>query len=122
MKKLIGIILVLAIVAVGGYYAYDTYLSPEAVAEKNLMGEWVGSYEIGGFTFKEEGALSINVLGTSAEGKYTADFETGEMSITYTLLGLSHERSYTFEVTESTLTLTDTKLGITSNYSKVTTE
>lgn len=122
MKKVIGLVLVLAIIATAGYFAYDLYFSPEATAERNLMGEWIGSYEIGGFTFEEEGNVKINIKSVSTDGKYTANFETGEISITYTLLGLSYEKDYTFEVTETSLKLTDKTFGVTSNYTKVVAE
>lgn len=122
MKKVIGFILVLAIVATAGYFAYDLYFSPEATAERNLMGEWVGSNEIGGLEFGEEGNVKISIKSVSTDGKYTANFETGELSITYSLLGLSYEMDYIFEVTETTLTLTDKTFNVTTNYTKVVTE
>ncbi len=121
MKKLIGFILVIAI-AVGGYFAYTTYFSPEATAERNLMGEWVGSYEIGSIVFEEEGVIKLKVGNISTDGSYTADYETGKISFTYSILGFSYEKEYDFEVTETSLTLTDNKLDITLNYTKVVEE
>lgn len=118
MKKLISLVLVVAVIAVAGYFVYDLYLSPEATAERNLMGKWVGSYEIGGFTFEEDGVVRINVGKISTDGTYTVDFETGDISITYSALGLSYEKDYSFDVTESTLKLTDKTLGVTLDYTK----
>ena len=119
MKKVIGIVLVVAIIATAGYFAYDLYFSKEATAERNLMGEWMGSsFEIGGFTFEEDGVLKINIGNLSADGKYTVNYETGEMSMSYSLLGLSYEKEYTFDVTENSLKLTDKTLGVTTNYIK----
>ena len=119
MKKFIAFILALAIIAVAGYFAYDLYFSKEATAERNLMGEWIGSsFEIGGFTFEEDGVLKINIGNLSSDGKYTVDYETGEMSMEYSFAGLSYEKEYTFDVTENSLKLTDKTLGITTNYIK----
>ena len=119
MKKFIGLILVVAIIAAAGYFSYDLYFSKEATAERNLMGEWIGSnYEIGGFTFEEDGVLKINIGNLSADGKYTVNYETGEMSMEYSWGGLSYEKEYTFDVTEDSLKLTDKTLGITTNYIK----
>ncbi len=117
MKKVLIAILVVAIIATGGILIYMKSQSPE----KQILGKWEGSHEIGSFEFKEDGAVTIGISKLSADGTYSINKDTSELSITYSLLGISYTRTYDFLLEDNVLTLTDQTLtNVQLVYSRVT--
>ncbi|NLO46190.1 MAG: hypothetical protein GX107_06825 [Clostridiales bacterium] len=102
MKKLLIAALVIVIGGVGIIW-YMQCQKPE----NQIVGQWKGSYEIGSFDFKKDGAVTVGFVGLSADGEYEIDSDNSVISITYTLLGISYTKKYDFVLEKNKLTLTD---------------
>ncbi len=102
MRKLLIAALVIAI-AVAAVVLYKQSQTPE----RQILGKWTGSYEIGSFNFKDDGTVTISFSNLSSEGSYDLNSETSVLSISYKLLGISYTKHYIFALNENMLTLTD---------------
>lgn len=108
MKKVLSIILVVAVIACIGvsFAGCDDAFAPKL--EKEIVGTW--TYEGGQITFREDGTVSgtLPILSTvSLNGTYTVNNEANQVSVNYSLpLGLSKETVFNVTVEEDTLTVT----------------
>ena len=119
MKKLLVIILVVAVVAfvgvkfVGGDEAgnlisegIDSLFAPKL--EKAIVGSWVSENNLT-CTFREDGSWSGNIVGLEAvslNGTYTVDSENGKLTLTYTALGASVSKELDASIEEDVLKIT----------------
>ena len=119
MKKLLVIILVVAVVAfvgvkfVGGDEAgnlisegIDSLFTPKL--EKAIVGSWVSENNLT-CTFREDGSWSGNIVGLEAvslNGTYTVDSENGKLTLTYTALGTSVSKELDASIEEDVLKIT----------------
>lgn len=102
MKKFLIAAIVIVIAGVGVMY----YLQSQK-PEKQIIGQWTGTYEIGSFDFRDDGTVTVGFASLSAEGEYTVDSENSVLSIKYSLLGVSYTKKYDFILEKNRLTLTD---------------
>lgn len=101
MKKIIpiaAIVLVLVAVVCG--------CSLRKSPAKQILGAWEGENEIGSLVFKEDGIVTVGIVGLSTDGRYVMDADAGTLSITYTALGISYTKEYSFVIDGDALTLT----------------
>lgn len=119
MKKIIALILVVAVLGVGGWLVYDKVITNP---ERLIVGEWKNDSGVGSYTFNEDGTMSgkiETVLGDpSINGTYSINREAGTITITYTLLSISYNDTRNFTIEDGKLTLTDTSTNTTSTFTK----
>lgn len=117
-------VVVIALLAFTAFFVLDAYNKgtignkAEKVADsftEDLIGTWQGEYSISRITFKEEGKVSLTILGASLNGEYQDSYdlekETHTLKVKYTTsFGVSVEAYYIAEINENQLSLIDTRL------------
>lgn len=121
MKKVLSIVLVIAVMACigAGFAGCDKVFAPKL--EKEIVGTWVSDNGLLSYTFREDGTMSGNIeaIGViSVNGTYTVDNETNKVSVKYTVLGISYDKELTANLGEEIYTLTDQTLGVTTVYTR----
>ena len=121
MKKVLSIVLVIAVMACigAGFAGCDKVFAPKL--EKEIVGTWVSDNGLLSYTFREDGTMSGNIeaIGViSVNGTYTVDNETNKVSVKYTVLGISYDKELTADLGEEIYTLTDQTLGVTTVYTR----
>lgn len=120
MKKILSIVLVIAVMACVcvGFTGCDEMFAPKL--EKEIVGTW--TTDNSQLTFREDGTLSgtIPFIGSvSFNGTYTVNNETNQVTITYSLpLGLSKDTVFNVTVEEDTLTATGGIFDTTTVYTR----
>lgn len=127
MKKLISLVLTIAVLAVG----YVALTSSTLYAEYEIKGSWRDSTGTTGYEFKDDGVCTVTFINVtlplvgeydgSIDGVYTiSKGEDGNMyvEISYTIPVISYTitNEYMMEVGSSTLTLTDPDSGSSTIY------
>ena len=120
MKKVLSIVLVIAVLAcVGaGFAGCDKILAPKL--EKEIVGTWTSDNSQ--LAFREDGTMSgtIPFIGSvSLNGTYTVNNETNQVTITYSLpLGLSKDTVFNVTIEDDTLTATGGIFDTTTVYTR----
>lgn len=124
MKKVLSIVLVIAVIAcVGaGFAGCDKIFAPKL--EKEIVGTWITESGLA-ITFREDGTVSgtFDFIGSlSIDGKYTVDSENSKVTISYSILGISYNKECDASIEEDVLSLTtEALLGtdtITTKYTR----
>ena len=109
MKKVLSVILVVAVIAcigVGfsGCDVLDEILEPKL--DKQIIGTWVT--EDSSITFREDGTVTMSLpflSSVSVNGTYTVNNETNQVTVTYNLiLGLSQTSVFNVSIEDDVLT------------------
>lgn len=121
MKKILAVVLVVAVLAGAGLIGWNVYEKEVLLNPENqILGQWESENGILSYVFREDGTMSGNIdaiLGTvSVNGKYSVDKETNQVTLTYTLYSISYTDVKSFVIENDTLTLTDTKTNISVTY------
>lgn len=131
--KIIIAVVVVALLAFTAFYLVDAYNSgkighkAEKVSESfvdEIKGSWQGKYSISGIDFKDDGKMTITLLGISLNGTYSDkyDLEREEHTLTMTYsssIGVSVTRSFTADVQGDKLELTDVQApSVTMTYTR----
>ncbi|MBQ3499003.1 MAG: hypothetical protein IJA87_07750 [Clostridia bacterium] len=122
MKKVLSIVLVIAVMACigAGFTGCDKVFAPKL--EKEIVGTWVSDNSQ--ITFREDGSLSGTVpfLGSvSLNGTYTVNSDTNQVTVTYSLpLGLSKDTIFNVVIEEDTLTVSGGLFETTTVYTRQT--
>ena len=121
MKKILAVVLVVAVLAGAGLIGWNVYEKEVLLNPENqILGEWESENGILSYIFREDGTMSGNIdafLGTvSVNGTYSVDRETNQVTLTYTLYSISYTDVKSFVIENDTLTLTDTKTNISVTY------
>lgn len=111
MKKIIAAVLVIAIIAAGGFLVYNkVIMSPK----RQIVGTWENA-EIPnlGYTFNKDGTMTgtvnLPLFGeVTINGTYTMDEKAGTIDIVYTYLSISYTDKRNFVLEGDNLTLSDT--------------
>ena len=124
MKKILIIVLAVALLASTGLIGWNVYDKEVLSNPENLIvGEWVSENSLLYFVFKDDGTMSGNIdakLGiVSVNGTYTVDTENNQLTITYSLYSISYKDTKNFVIEDSTLTLTDSTTGMITTYTKI---
>ncbi len=139
MKRVLSIVLVVAVVACVGISftgcsavidsvseRFDGLFAPKL--EKAIVGTWVSDNSLT-CTFREDGSWSGNISGlsiVSLNGTYTVDNENNKVTLTYTLMGTSVSKELDVTVEENVLKVTtESLLGsekVTTVYNRQVTE
>lgn len=121
MKKILSIVLVIAVLAcVGaGFAGCDKLFAPKL--EKEIVGTWAA--ENSQLTFNEDGTLSGTIpfiSSVSFNGTYTVNNETNQVTVTYSLplLNLSKDTVFNVTIEEDTLTATGGIFDTTTVYTR----
>lgn len=130
-------VVVIALLAFTAFFVLDAYNKgtignkAEKVADsftEDLIGTWQGEYSISRITFKEEGKVSLTILGAALNGEYQDNYdlekETHTLRVKYTTsFGVSVEAYYIAEIKEDQLSLIDTRLdSVKMIYTRVGTD
>ena len=122
MKKLIAILLVIAVAAGVGTVVYMRYTS----VDNRILGKWEGSNEIGSLEFKKDGVVVVGLLSAAVDGTYIINSEDKDnmtLSLTYKTGGISFTRDYNLTLVDNVLTLVDDSLiKVTLVYNRVVEE
>ena len=119
--KIVIAIVVVALLAFTAFYLVNAYNTgkignkAEKVSESfvdEIKGSWQGQYSISGIEFKDDGRMTVTLLGISLDGTYSDkyDLETQKHTLTMTYsssIGVSVTRSFTAGVQDGKLELTD---------------
>ncbi len=121
MKKILAVVLVVAVLAGAGLIGWNVYEKEVLLNPENqILGQWESENAILSYVFREDGTMSGNIdaiLGTvSVNGTYSVDKETNQVTLTYTLYSISYTDVKSFVIENDTLTLTDTKTNISVTY------
>ncbi len=121
MKKILAVVLVVAVLAGAGLIGWNVYEKEVLLNPENqILGQWESENGILSYVFREDGTMSGNIdaiLGTvSVNGTYSVDKETNQVTLTYTLYSISYTDVKSFVIENDTLTLTDTKTNISVTY------
>ncbi len=121
MKKVLSIVLVIAVMAcVGaGFAGCDKIFAPKL--EREIVGTWISENGLLSYTFREDGTMSGNIeaIGViSVNGTYTVNSETNKVSVKYTVLGISYDKELDANLDEEVYTLTDKALGASIVYTR----
>ncbi len=116
MKKLIAAILVIAVIAGGGFFAYNYFTNPERL----ILGRWDNTNELGYYEFKEDGTAVIgtSIIDISYGGTYVVDKESSTITITYNVASISYNDKKSFVIDGDTLTLTDAETQRVTTYTR----
>lgn len=121
MKKVIVVLLVVAVLAGAGLVGWNVYEKEVLLSPENqILGQWESENGLLSYVFREDGTMSGNIdaiLGTvSINGTYSVDEETNQVTLTYTLYSISYTDVKSFVIENDTLKLTDTKTNISVTY------
>ncbi len=124
MKKIITVVLVLAILAGAGLIGWNVYEKEVLLNPENqILGEWKSESGLLSYVFREDGTMSGNIdaiIGTvSINGTYSVDKETNQLTLTYSLYSISYTDVKKLVIENDTLTLTDTKTNKTTVYTRL---
>jgi hypothetical protein len=130
-------VVVIALLAFTAFFVLDAYNKgtignkAEKVADsftEDIIGTWQGEYSISRITFKEEGKVSLTILGAALNGEYQDSYdlekETHTLRVKYTTsFGVSVEAYYIAEIKDDQLSLIDTRLeSVKMIYKRIGTE
>lgn len=121
MKKVIVVLLVVAVLAGAGLIGWNVYEKEVLLSPENqILGHWESENGMLSYVFREDGTMSGNIdaiLGTvSINGTYSLDEENNQVTLTYTLYSISYTDVKSFVIENDTLKLTDTKTNISVTY------
>jgi len=105
MRKILIAALVIIIVGAGAILYHQSQ-----TPEKQILGQWTGSYEIGSFDFKEDGTVSISFTILTTEGTYVLDTKNSVITIKYMVLGFENTKKFDYVLDKDLLTLQDQTL------------
>ncbi len=127
MKKVISLVMIVAVIGVGGWLIYSQVLTNP---ERLIIGKWDCTSENGiegvanfeGYEFLEDGRVIVKgtlLAELEYEGKYTINKDKGTVTITYEVLGFSYNDESTYAFDGDKLSLTDIESKMVTSFVKV---
>ena len=126
MKKIIALVLVVAVIGVGGWLLYSQVITNP---ERLIIGKWdctsdngiegIANFE--GYEFFEDGRVNVKAVmftEITYEGKYVIDKENDTLTVTYEVLGFTYNDVSTYVFDGDTLSLTNTESSLVTSFTK----
>ncbi len=124
MKKVIGLVAVLAAVVLGAFVFMTVANNPE----KRIVGEWTNVNNNYSLKFSENGEVDIPVeffdVGFEADitGKYSLNKKTEEITFSFSFLLVEYNKTYDFRIKGDSLTLTSESTGKSTVFTRQKTD
>lgn len=130
MKKVIALVLVVALVVVGGWFVYSKLID---TPERRIIGVWNctdvagigGDSSFTSYEFKEDGKVIIKAKllpNLQYEGTYAIDSKAQTITIDYEILSVSYSNTSSFVLEDDTLTFTDADKGYVTHFERAAEE